>query len=104
MAPEYAAAIMDGDTDGVSGLSPQEAFADAEATALVSEFVSTTAAQLSVNESENSFDGITAQRRRLVVEDVGYDHTRNVYWHMINVHPSAYDECVGQYGAPVPPE
>ena len=69
MAPEYAAAIMDGDTDGVSGLSPQEAFADAEATALVSEFVSTTAAQLSVNESEISFDGITAQRRRLVVED-----------------------------------
>eukprot|EP01052_Picozoa_sp_SAG31_P053151 SAG31_NODE_13480_length_866_cov_1.109518_1_plen_109_part_00 len=69
VAPEYAAAIMDGDLDGIDGLSPQEAMADAEANALVSEFVSTTAAQLSVAESEISFDGITAQRRRLVVED-----------------------------------
>lgn len=60
---------MDGDNDGVAGLSPQEAFADAEATALVSEFVSTTASQLSVSESSITFDGITAQRRRLVVED-----------------------------------
>jgi hypothetical protein len=69
VVPEYADAIMDGDVDAQKGLSPMEAFADTEATALVSEFISTTALQLGVAESAISFEGITAGRRKLVVED-----------------------------------